>query len=352
MLYQVDDSDVPLSRFKRINKYSRPKLFFESSSILFLFSVLLIVLFPSYLEKLKNNFKFIYDFLSFIPNIKILKINLDTSIIITIFLFLCSIVSLMFGFYKIVESLKNKISISKFKFKDAEIEINNKSESIFNKYLDEIIYFFQSTSFNVVIIEDLDRFEDATFIIQKLKELNQLINSSTKISVKIKFIFAIRDDFFTDPKERTKFFDKIIPIIPISSYTNSNEIIWEKFEKIYGKKNKYGDINKKFIDDVSIFVEDMRIINNIISEFIIYHDKFIKKNLDDRKLFVMIMYKNLYPKEYSELLLGSGTIPLAFRNITSNINLQVKSIHEEIESLRKEKKRITFKKKNYIMFQN
>lgn len=252
-------------------------------------------------------------------------------------MFLCSLGFLIFTFYKIVEFLKNKISISKFKFKDAEIEINNKSESIFNKYLDEIIYFFQSTNFNVVIIEDLDRFEDSTFIIQKLKELNQLINSSTKIDTIVKFIFAIKDDFFTDPKERTKFFDKIIPIIPISSHTNSNEIIWEKFEKIYGKRDEYGNINKKFIDDISIFVDDMRIINNIISEFIIYHDKFINKNLDDKKLFAMIIYKNLYPKEYSELLLGKGTIPTTFRNINSNINIQLKNINEEIESLKMDK---------------
>ena len=337
LLYQVDESDVPLSRFKRINKYSKRKLFLKSSIFIILFFLLLVILFPSCIDKLKNNFNVIKDFLSFVPNIKLLKINFKSNEIITIILFLCSLGFLIFTFYKIVEFLKNKISIRKFKFKDAEIEINNKSESIFNKYLDEIIYFFQSTNFNVVIIEDLDRFEDSTFIIQKLKELNQLINSSTKIDTMVKFIFAIKDDFFTDPKERTKFFDKIIPIIPISSHTNSNEIIWEKFEKIYGKKDKYGDITKKFIDDISIFVDDMRIINNIISEFIIYHDKFIKKNLDDRKLFTMIMYKNLYPKEYSELLLGNGTIPKTFKNINSNINIQLKNINGEIELLKKDK---------------
>ena len=41
----------------------------------------------------------------------------------------------------------------------------------------------------------------------------------------------------------------------------------------------------------------------------------------------MIMYKNLYPKEYSELLLGNGTIPKTFKNINSNINIQLKNIN-------------------------
>lgn len=337
LLYQVDKSEVPLSRFKRIHKYSKLKLFIKSLFVFLFLFVLLVILFPKIISILVDNFNMIKDILSFIPSFTLFKINVNSSLIISISLFIIGYIFMIYIFYKIVELLKNNVSISKFKFKDAEIEINNKSESIFNKYLDEIVYFFQSTNFNVVIIEDLDRFEDATFIIQKLKELNQLINSSNKINNKVKFIFAIKDDFFTSPKERTKFFDKIIPIIPISSYTNSNEIIWEKFEKIYGKKDLYGNITKKFIDDVSIFLDDMRIINNIISEFIIYHDKFVEKNLDDKKLFVMIMYKNLYPKEYCDLLIGKGTIPNTFKNVNSNINKIITVLNSDIEELNKKK---------------
>lgn len=337
LLYQVDKSEVPLSRFKRIHKYSKFKLFIKSLITFLFLIILLIIIFPKIISTFGNNFNIINDNLSFIPSFTLFKININSSLIISIILFIIGYIFITYIFYKIVELLRNNVSISKFKFKDAEIEINNKSESIFNKYLDEIVYFFQATNFNVVIIEDLDRFEDATFIIQKLKELNQLINSSNKINNKVKFIFAIKDDFFTEPKERTKFFDKIIPIIPISSYTNSNEIIWEKFEKIYGKKDLYGNITKKFIDDVSIFLDDMRIINNIISEFIIYHDKFIEKNLDDKKLFIMIMYKNLYPREYCDLLIGKGTIPNTFKNISSNINRIITSMNDDIGELKNKK---------------
>lgn len=133
--------------------------------------------------------------------------------------------------------LSNKFNISKFKIKDAEIEIDNKPESIFNKYLDEIIYFFQSTNHMVVVIEDLDRYEgNASFIFQKLRELNTLINSSNQVKYEVDFIFAIRDDFFNNYEERTKFFDYIIPIIPISSKENSNEIIWKRLELLKKKK--------------------------------------------------------------------------------------------------------------------
>lgn len=44
LLYQVDESAVPLSRFKRINKYSKIKLFLKSSIFMILFLLFLVVL--------------------------------------------------------------------------------------------------------------------------------------------------------------------------------------------------------------------------------------------------------------------------------------------------------------------
>lgn len=60
--------------------------------------------------------------------------------------------------------------------KEGEIEVIE-DNSIFNKHLDEILYFFQVTDYNVVIIEDLDRFGTPSIFL-KLRELNQLINES------------------------------------------------------------------------------------------------------------------------------------------------------------------------------
>lgn len=47
--------------------------------------------------------------------------------------------------------------LNKLNLKDGVIEIKEET-SIFNNHLDEILYFFQVTKYNVVIIEDLDRF--------------------------------------------------------------------------------------------------------------------------------------------------------------------------------------------------
>ena len=67
-----------------------------------------------------------------------------------------------------------------------EIEEEN---SIFNKHLDEILYFFQVTKYNVVIIEDLDRFGTSDIFL-KLRELNQLINESKIVGRNVVFVYA------------------------------------------------------------------------------------------------------------------------------------------------------------------
>ena len=66
--------------------------------------------------------------------------------------------------------------LNKLNLKEGEIEIIE-DNSIFNKHLDEILYFFQVTEYNVVIIEDLDRFGTPNIFL-KLRELNQLNQKS------------------------------------------------------------------------------------------------------------------------------------------------------------------------------
>ena len=123
--------------------------------------------------------------------------------------------------YKSSRSLIS-LTIKKLNVKGAEIEIDkNISKSILNHHIDEIIYFFEVTDYNVVIIEDLDRFGESE-VFTKLREINLLINNSKKISRDIVFIYAIKDDMFKD-KDRAKFFDYMFPVIPIVNFSNSGD---------------------------------------------------------------------------------------------------------------------------------
>lgn len=331
LLYQTDQNIVPQSRFKRLTNYSKKELFLKVSLFFVLSLICVFCFIPNFFKKIIDIIKYTYKSLDFL-NFKIKNINFYTDLLITFILYFIIVLFIVFCIFKICEYIRNNFYISKLKYKDTEIEINDKEESIFNKYLDEIVYFFQCTTNSIVVFEDIDRFEDAIIIIEKLKELNYLLNTSFKINRKIKFIYCIKDDFFEIALDRTKFFDKTIPIIPVSSFSNSNEIIWEKFEKIYGKKEKYYEIDKKFIDSISVFIDDMRLINNIMSDFVLYSDKFIEKNLDNKKLFALIVYKNLYPKKYSDMISGIGTIPDIIRkriDVISDILVETNNLKNE-----------------------
>lgn len=292
------------------------------------------IIFPDLIDNFINNYKTIINYVpNWIVNILMAIVMITTHIIV----------------YKLIFFLSNKFNISKFKIKDAEIEIDNKPESIFNKYLDEIIYFFQSTNHMVVVIEDLDRYEgNASFIFQKLRELNTLINSSNQVKYEVDFIFAIRDDFFNNYEERTKFFDYIIPIIPISSKENSNEIIWKRLE-LLKKKNKITyRFDKNFIDDIGILVEDKRLIDNIINEFIIYKNKLDNEHMDDKQLFSIIVYKNISPKAYSELQKDSGNIINILKNKKSRMQKLIKELSDKKEELNEKKENVENESLNNI----
>ena len=64
------------------------------------------------------------------------------------------------------------------------------AETVFNKNMDEIVYFFEETKHRVVFFEDLDRLEDPSIFIH-LRELNTLLNNYDGIKGRIVFIYTI-----------------------------------------------------------------------------------------------------------------------------------------------------------------
>lgn len=125
------------------------------------------------------------------------------------------------------------------------IESERESESVFNRHLDEIVYFFEVTKYRVVFFEDLDRLDEPNLFV-RLRELNTLLNNSNAISKKpVVFVYAVRDDLF-GKEDRTKFFDFIIPVIPIINTTNSREVLLEWLRKEQEKDKRGHNISEQF----------------------------------------------------------------------------------------------------------
>ncbi|WP_214740806.1 P-loop NTPase fold protein [Exiguobacterium sp. s48] len=333
MIYRVKGRTIPFSRFKRINHVNNLSIIF--SFTLFLMSVTAgIFLFqPSY-------FRDLFDGTLFQENI--ISGNL-TKILWTLLL---SIVCLLFPFVflkRIYGFFQGNLSFNKVTLASATFEKNSENaQSIFDKYLDEILYFFEATKYDVVIFEDLDRFDNLE-IFEKLRELNALLNNSKQIKRKIVFIYAIKDEIFgvidTEnkttrdsidfSKSRTKFFDFIIPVIPIINSSNSIDKLIKRIENLDYKDS----INPDFLSDVTIYIDDMRILKNIMNEFIIYKGKLGSIDFDLNKLLAMIIYKNIYPFDFSQLQYGKGLVYNVLKNKDEVIRLRTLSIEEDIEIL-------------------
>lgn len=102
------------------------------------------------------------------------------------------------------------LSLKSISLKDVEIKpASDDQASILNRHLDEIIYFFQSTDYDLVIIEDLDRFNNADIFVT-LREINSLVNENAGVKRTIRFLYALRDDMFINT-DRTKFLNSLFP---------------------------------------------------------------------------------------------------------------------------------------------
>lgn len=314
IFYHEEDSKIPDSRFKKIRSFKRKNMLWITAGTMATLLFGLNLFFPAKVgAMLKITFSHVLELI--LHWLSLLVFLASLSIVI----------------YRSIR-LGYGINISKLKFHEAEIEIDkNISKSILNNHLDEILYFFEVTEYSVVLIEDLDRFRQAE-IFTKLRELNLLINNSKKVKQEVIFIYAVRDEMFSD-KDRTKFFDFIIPVIPVINNSNSNE-------KLAGiiADNTY-KISPELVDDISLFIDDMRLLYNITNEYHIYHN-LLGGELDQDKLFAIIVYKNIYPDDFVQLNESKGKLFALLNSrqtyiseITTALNIRINGLRAELKNI-------------------
>lgn len=224
--------------------------------------------------------------------------------------------------------------------KGVEIELWQKGdESILNKHIDEILYFFESTRYRTIVFEDIDRFNEVD-IFTKLREINLLLNEAKQISKRkkpIRFIYALREDLFGDRKEKVKFFDFIIPIVPIINASNSHDILMDFLTDLYaenGNKAVGEEGAKKFSDivqDIYPFLSDMRLVKNICNEFAVYKSK-IPDCTDAPRLLGMVVFKNFFPKEFALLHSDEGILVDLINSKAALLEARKKGLVSAIET--------------------
>lgn len=249
---------------------------------------------------------------------------------------------LSFVVYALINVQKNKNVFRKLSLQGNEIEIFEESDdSYFDKYLNEVLYLFENADADVIVFEDMDRF-NANRIFERLREVNILANIQLQKEDKkaLRFFYLLRDDIFVS-KDRTKFFDYIIPVVPVVDSSNS----YDQFISHFKEGGLFDKFDESFLQVLSLYIDDMRLLKNIYNEFIIYYNRLNTIELDCNKMLAIIAYKNLFPRDFANLQLNQGFVYTLFNRKDEFIKSEITEIKKAIDE---KKNRITFAQKETL----
>lgn len=275
----------------------------------------------------------------------------------------------------------------------ASISLEEKSDSFFDKYLDELVVFFEATEPDIVVFEDLDRFDDPR-IFDSLRELNTLINTSAHWASRqdrpLRFVYAIKDSLFeklgdeqqnkdaagqtgyeensepnlagstsgtnTNPAvdealgrrkkdkpaealeraNRTKFFEIVIPVVSFLSHSNARDHFLTELEL----RLPATDINHGLIDIVARHTTDMRLMVNIGNEFVVYAERLLWITEENRApgisadlLFAVVVYKNFHLTDFEALPHRGSNLDILAENRKKYVDAAIRILHQERSDL-------------------
>ena len=320
ILSQIDPKKIPLSKYCFKSNKSKLSIHLHSLALI---SMICSILLWTLSDSLISIFK-----------------NLDENFIVMSWMILCAILFFVPLYYCLYDFYRgNKFRISKISFNGAEADMDNDmgDETVLDRDIKELVYLLGSSGTKIVVFEDLDRYNNKS-IYTKLRELNFILNHYINVrddKEPVRFIYMLKDGLFVS-KNRTKFFDFILPIVPIVDSMTSENMLVELFEYIENPPDS------SILADISLYVDDMRLLKNIVNEYIVY-SKIIplgQIHLESNKLFSLITLKNIFPNEFELLQEDKGFIRAVFDRLevgkkkdAANLRQILKEIDDNIEFL-------------------
>ena len=342
LLYRAEPNRTPRSRFRRIERFS----WLRELVIAFIASLAVTVIFllTGWTKLITAEIKQLID------------IGLWSHVVLLV-LAACVVFTARY-------LLQGRIHIRQLSAGSATVTLDETSISYFDQYLDEIVYFFEVSSCNIVIFEDIDRFNDS-HIFETLRSLNTLLNASPQIAKPIRFIYAVKDSIFDrigiesegrqfeknlscieDPAQaetvranRTKFFDLVIPVVPFITHRSARNLTTQLL------RNLDHNIAPELIDLAGKYVPDMRLLKNACNEFIIFRDRIFSGdgkhlNLSETDLFAMMLYKGTHLADFEAIRIGNSRLDQLYNIGRSLVATNVQRIEREERHIRYRLKKI------------
>lgn len=334
LIHQIPSEKIPQTNFRVKRKVSAKSVIKLTIEVVLFFIVFIhfacFDLWKSYVNTLPNNwFKSILTL-----STHQYALMVDGILMVT---------QLLFIVYGIIRVQMNKNVFRKLNLQGNEIEIFEESDdSYFDKYLNEVLYLFENADADVIVFEDMDRF-NANKIFERLREINTLANIQLQKEEKkvLRFFYLLRDDIFVS-KDRTKFFDYIVPVVPVVDNSNS----YDQFISHFKKDRIFEKFDESFLQGLSLYIDDMRLLKNIYNEFVIYFNRLNIIELDCNKMLAIIAYKNLFPRDFADLQLNQGFVYTLFSKKDNIIEAEITEMRKAIDE---RKQRISSSKKEHLV---
>lgn len=337
LIHQIPSKKIPQTNFRVKRRIGTASIIIKTLEII---SLLIAVIYLLFFDSWKN-------YVSSLPANwlkSILELSAHSYALMVDGIIIITLVS--FLIYGLIKIQRNKNVFRKLNLQGNEIEIFEESDdSYFDKYLNEVLYLFENVDADVIVFEDMDRF-NANKIFERLREVNTLVNIQLQKENKkgkriLRFFYLLRDDIFIS-KDRTKFFDYIIPVVPVVDSSNS----YDQFISHFKKGGLFERFDESFLQGLSLYIDDMRLLKNIYNEFVIYFNRLNITELDFNKMLAIIAYKNLFPRDFADLQLNQGFVYTLFNKKDEFIETEVKEIKKAIDE---KQQRISSSKKEHLV---
>ncbi len=268
----------------------------------------------------------------------------------------------------------------------ATISLSKPEHTYFDEYLDDIVHYFDNEDVDIVIFEDLDRFDDP-HIFEALRELNTLLNKTNKRQGRtpLRFVYAVRDSLFElignetttrpsdDPQSsaqgdpqtdggagpmsasttelgdlataeairanRTKFFDVVIPIVPFISHRNARELLDDLLTDA-----GIGGIERPLVSVIARHATDMRLLLNIRNEYLVFAERLLESQkvapgLTASNLFALIGYKNFHLADFENIARQASVLDLLYDCRRELVRSNIERLEREKRVLATDRKR-------------
>lgn len=241
---------------------------------------------------------------------------------------------IIYGIYKIGRTNALGRLAKRLHIDPGHIELSTEDGLPLQRYMSDLVYLFDTSTFDTVIFDDLDSFNYLP-LFQQLRQMNDLANESRANDREpLRFFYLVNDGMFNNPHDRTKFFDYIITVIPYIDPSNALALFREGLEGV----NIHA--SDEFLYELSLFIDDPRILRDLVNETHHYRSMLFAdaplQSGDTERLIALLAYKTLFPRDFELLQVDQGYVNALLRSRGLIIEQLTAQNSREAEALMKE----------------